>query len=211
MSTLALLHTSAVHVPVFDALRDEDHPGLELRHLVYEELLGRARESGPAAVAAATRDVIARAREEGVTAVLCTCSSIGAVAEAAGAELGVPVLRSDRPMAAAAVAHGPDIVVLATVESTVGPTTELIREEAAAAGREISVRTVVADRAWPHFEKGDLEGYYRVVAEELEAIVEGDVIVLAQGSMAPAAQYVASSVPVLSSPRLGLAAAASLV
>ncbi|MFD7638908.1 arylsulfatase, partial [Streptomyces sp. NPDC059873] len=25
---LALLHTSPVHIPVFDALRDADHPGL---------------------------------------------------------------------------------------------------------------------------------------------------------------------------------------
>ncbi|MDV9190534.1 arylsulfatase, partial [Streptomyces sp. SR27] len=49
--TLALLHTSPVHVPVFDGLRDRYHPGLVLRHLVDEELLLRARSSGPDAVA----------------------------------------------------------------------------------------------------------------------------------------------------------------
>ncbi|MER5828789.1 arylsulfatase, partial [Streptomyces mirabilis] len=46
---LALLHTSPLHIPVFDALRDEDHQGLELRHMVDEELLARARREGPAA------------------------------------------------------------------------------------------------------------------------------------------------------------------
>ncbi|MEV4046661.1 arylsulfatase, partial [Streptomyces sp. NPDC049744] len=40
---LALLHTSPVHVPVFDALRDAAHPGLELRHHVGAGLLERAR------------------------------------------------------------------------------------------------------------------------------------------------------------------------
>ncbi|NEC35981.1 arylsulfatase, partial [Streptomyces rubrogriseus] len=101
---LALLHTSAVHVPVFDALRDAGHPGLELRHHVDAELLERARREGPESVADAVAAVLRRAVAEGARAVLCTCSTIGAVAEAAAAGAGVPVLRVDRPMAAAAVA-----------------------------------------------------------------------------------------------------------
>ena len=48
---LALLHTSPVHVPVFDALADADHPGLVLRHLVRADLLAGARAAGPEAVA----------------------------------------------------------------------------------------------------------------------------------------------------------------
>jgi hypothetical protein len=99
---LALLHTSPVHVPVFDALRDETHPGLELRHVVDERLLERARAEGPDAVAEDVAAVLRRAVAEGARAVLCTCSTIGAVAEAA--DVGVPVLRVDRPMAAAASA-----------------------------------------------------------------------------------------------------------
>ncbi|MET9569675.1 arylsulfatase, partial [Streptomyces virginiae] len=31
---MTLLHTSPVHVPVFDALRERHHPGAVLRHLV---------------------------------------------------------------------------------------------------------------------------------------------------------------------------------
>ncbi|MFE0511455.1 arylsulfatase, partial [Streptomyces sp. NPDC058964] len=80
---LALLHTSAVHVPVFDALRDEDHQGLELRHFVDEGLLERARGDGPEAVAADVAALLERAVADGARAVLCTCSTIGAVAEAA--------------------------------------------------------------------------------------------------------------------------------
>lgn len=126
---LALLHTSPAHIPVFDALRDEDHQGLELRHFVDEELLARARREGPEAVAGAVRDALDEAVAAGARAVLCTCSTIGAVAETAGARIGVPVLRADRPMAAAAVAAGPRVVVAATLESTLGPTVALVEEE----------------------------------------------------------------------------------
>ena len=126
---LALLHTSPAHIPVFDALRDEDHQGLELRHFVDEELLARARREGPEAVAGAVRDALDEAVAAGARAVLCTCSTIGAVAERAGARIGVPVLRADRPMAAAAVAAGPRVVVAATLESTLGPTVALVEEE----------------------------------------------------------------------------------
>ncbi|MER6127961.1 arylsulfatase, partial [Streptomyces sp. NPDC001795] len=90
---LALLHTSPVHIPVFESLRDEAHPGLTLAHLVAEELLDRARTQGPDAVADDVRELLGEAVAAGARAVLCTCSTIGAVAERAG--VGVPVLRVD--------------------------------------------------------------------------------------------------------------------
>jgi len=207
---LALLHTSPVHIPVFDALRDADLPGLRLRHLVREDLLDRARRDGPEAVADEVRAVLTRAAGDGGRAVLCTCSTIGGVAEAAAADAGVPVLRVDRPMAAAAVAEGPRVVVLAALESTLGPTAGLIEEEARRAGRVVAVRTVLVDGAWSRFEAGDTEGYARRVAAAADALTsaDADAIVLAQASMAPAQRLTTTAVPVLSSPRPGLAAAA---
>ncbi|MFG2944571.1 aspartate/glutamate racemase family protein [Streptomyces adustus] len=205
---LALLHTSPVHVPVFDALRDEAHPGLELRHFVDEGLLERARATGPDAVAADVRAAVDRAVADGARAVLCTCSTIGAVAEAYGAEAGVPVLRIDRPMAAAAVAAGSRVVVLAALASTLGPTAALIEEEARSAARPVTVRTVLVDGAWARFEAGDGEGYVRLVAKAADAVADADAIVLAQASMAPARELTTTSVPVLASPRPGLTAGA---
>ncbi|MFG2516333.1 aspartate/glutamate racemase family protein [Streptomyces sp. NPDC048584] len=207
---LALLHTSPVHVPVFDALRDELRPGLELRHFVDAELLERARADGPAAVA---DDVGARVTEAvggGAGAVLCTCSTIGGVAEAAAARSGVPVLRVDRPMAAEAVAAGSRVVVLAALESTLAPTVALLEEEADRAGRPVDVRTVLVEGAWARFEADDPAGYVRRVADAADAVTGADVIVLAQASMAPAERLTTARVPVLSSPRPGLLAAARL-
>lgn len=208
LSVLALLHTSPLHVPVFDALRDEDHPGLELRHLVHEDLLTRARREGPESVAADLRAVLERVVADGARAVLCTCSSIGGVAEAAASGAGVTVLRVDRPMAAAAVATGPRIVVLATVASTLEPTVALVEEEARRAGRPVTVRTLLAGDAWDSFAAGDVDEYARRVAAMADTVTDADAIVLAQASMTPAQRLTSTRVPVLSSPRPGLAAGA---
>ncbi|MGW5661749.1 aspartate/glutamate racemase family protein [Streptomyces sp. NPDC003758] len=203
---LALLHTSPVHVPVFEALRDAAHPELGLTHHVATELLDRARAYGPGAVADDVRDVLRGVVAEGARAVLCTCSTIGAVAERA--DVGVPVLRVDRPMAAAAVAKGSRIVVVAALESTLEPTVALVREEAVGRG-PVEPRSLLVDDAWARFEAGDTDGYLRVIADAADAVTDADAIVLAQASMAPARHLTATTVPVLSSPELGLAAAAT--
>ncbi|MGW5250815.1 aspartate/glutamate racemase family protein [Streptomyces sp. NPDC004129] len=204
---LALLHTSPVHIPVFEALRDASHPGLELTHVVAGELLDRARAHGPEAVADGVRELLGRAVGAGARAVLCTCSTIGGVAERT--DVGVPVLRVDRPMAAAAVAAGTRIVVLAALASTLEPTVALIRDEAG--GRPVRVRTLVVEGAWDRFEAGDTSGYVRAVALAAEAVTDADTIVLAQASMAPARHLARTAVPVLASPGPGLAAAAAAV
>lgn len=203
-ATLALLHTSPVHVPVFEGLRDQDHPGLALRHLVHEDLLARARVEGPDAVADDVQELLVRAVAEGADLVLCTCSTIGAVTEARAAAVGVPLVRVDRPMAAAAVAAGRSVAVVATLKSTLGPTRALVEEEAARAGRPVDVTEVWVDGAWERFEAGDKEGHVRLIVDAVDALHGVDSVVLAQASMADAADRAALPVPVISSPRPGL-------
>lgn len=203
MTPLTLLHTSPVHVPVFDALRDRDHPGAVLRHLVVPEVLDRARTEGPDAVAPALRALLAGSGGP----VLVTCSTIGAVAESLEPELGVPVLRVDRPMAAEAVRTGPRVAVLATVESTLVPTAALLEEEAGRAGRPVSITTHLIAEAWSRFEAGDTAGYLTLVAQAADAVAGADVLVLAQASMADASSLTTTATPILASPAPGLTAA----
>ncbi|KOV01487.1 arylsulfatase [Streptomyces sp. XY511] len=202
---MTLLHTSPVHVPVFDGLRDRHHPGAVLRHLVAPELLDRARADGPRSVAPALRELLAAA---GPGPVLVTCSTIGATAEALAPALGAPVLRVDRPMAAAAVRTGPRIAVLTALASTLTPTAELLAEEAG--GRPLSVVPHLVPGAWESFGAGDTARYLSQVAEAADAVTGADVIVLAQASMAGAADLATTATPVLSSPAPGLAAALAL-
>lgn len=212
-SVLGFLHTAAAHVATFDAVLDELDPTVPRRHAVAAALLDQARAAGAVTpdIAARVADAVRELIGQGADLVLCTCSTIGAAAEAA-ATTAVPVLRLDRPMAVAAVACGPRVAVVAALASTVAPTLTLLLEVAGAAGRPIAPRVTLCEEAWPHFERGELERYWAAVAAAARAAAAGaDVVVLAQGSMGPAAERLAAiGVPVLASPRLGVAAAVNL-
>jgi hypothetical protein len=207
LKTLTFLHTAPSNVETFDRLAAELAPGITVRHLVDESLLLDARQYGiTPELAARVSGRIEEAVSEGAGVVLCTCSTIGDCAEAANAGSERPVLRVDRAMARQAIALGRRILVFATLASTLLPTKELILDEAERAGKEVELIEVVCDAAWTKLEAGDKEGYYDEVAAALRRHAgEGDVLVLAQASMAPAAARAgALAVPILTSPRLGL-------
>jgi len=209
--TLAFLHTSPVHIATFDRLLAEIDPGITARHIVDESLLNEAREAGAITPALASR-IAAALRDASApdgAVVLCTCSTIGGSAEAAGTRAGEVVLRVDRPMAERAVALGDRILVAAALASTLAPTRALILDAARAASKSIDLRELLCESAWACFERGDLAGYAQAIANELRAAADtADVIVLAQASMAAAAPLCEDlRIPILSSPRLGLEAA----
>ena len=203
---LALLHTTPVLIDTFDRLIEENAQELPIRHIVEERFLTEARDKG------ITQNLderiggrIRSAIEEGAAVVLCTCSTIGASAEKANDSTGGAVVRVDRPMAEKAVEIGSRIIVAAALESTLAPTRNLILEVASTRQRRVELIEVLCDNAWSRFEEGDNDGYFSEIARKLkERASEGDVIVLAQASMAGAANLCPEiSVPILSSPEIG--------
>lgn len=211
MKKLTFLHTSPVHVDTFNRmLADRDLSEMTVEHIVDESLLDRARTDGlTPALESEISDTILGAVAQGADVVLCTCSSIGGAAESLNAESSSTILRVDRAMAETAIGIGDRIKVAATLASTVEPTSELIKDAATKANRKIQLSHVVFDDAWACFEAGDQDGYIRAITRGLpNAAVDADVIVLAQGSMAQAAEQCGElGIPVLSSPALGLDAA----
>lgn len=210
---ITLLHTAACHIDAFEHLLAALVPGAGAgaRHDVREDLLEMARRLGanhPQVVAQVAAAVEHAAGADRAAFVLCTCSTIGGIAEQAGRVAGLRVLPVDRPMAEQAVRVGKRVLVLAAVDSTLAPTTTLLREAAAAAGVQMELRTLLCEGAWALFEAGRTQDYLRAVADVLTSHAdEADVIVLAQASMAAAADLCAGGPPVLSSPRSGLTAA----
>jgi ribosomal protein S18 acetylase RimI-like enzyme len=207
---LAFLHTGAAHVETFDALTRCLAPDLAMTHAVDESLLADAIARG-----GVTGDLEARIEAalaeagNGADLIVCSCSSIGGAAEEIGRRRGLPVIRIDRAMAERAVAAAERILVAACLPSTVEPTTGLIAEVAAQQGRSPRIRVALFPEAWPLFLAGDREAYAETIAEGLRReIGDAEIVVLAQASMAPAAERTRDlRVPVLSSPALGLAAA----
>ena len=204
------LHTAPVHVQTFEMLLREIRPHTRARHVVREDLLSAAQREGTQAPAVrhAVTDAVAGLEAAPGTVVLCTCSTIGGLAESASALTGAKVIRVDRAVAERAVAAGPRIVVAAGASSTLAPTESLILEAASRAGVSVRITPLVVEGAWPLFERGDLEAYFSKIADALKTATDCDVIVLAQASMAGAADRCRGfAVPLLSSPRLGLESA----
>lgn len=212
---IAFLHTAAVHIDTFNALGAALAPELVLTHAVRDDLLSAAEKAGfvTPAIDLMTQEVLMALSDSGARVVVCTCSTLGASAEALGGETDTPMLRIDRAMADIAVQTGRRIGVAACVPTTVPNTQTLIRSSAARAGREIAMKTFVFDDVWNLFREGRLSDYYAGIAARLaEAARNVDVLVLAQASMAPAALLCGDlDVPVLSSPRVGFEAAMKAV
>jgi phosphoheptose isomerase len=194
---LGFLHTVPALAGRFDADLRAAEPGATAVHVVDGELLATAIRSGvdDAVDAAVARHVEALAAE-GVAAILVTCSSIGESAELAAAAVGVPVVRVDAAMAADAVARA------------LGPTGRLLERSATALERPPVVTTSVVAGAGEARAAGDDARADELIAEAVRAAAaEADVVVLAQASMAAAAELAGVDVPALSSPASGLAAA----
>ena len=210
---ISFLHTSAVHVATFDGVLDELSPGMARQHRVEASWLARAREEGMTRqLEAEISDAMQELAAGGVG--VCTCSTIGGVAEAAGTD-AAPAIRIDRALMQAALETGPQPLVAMCLDSTRAPTLELLHEVAQSASRDVSPIVVMCSGAWQHFEAGDMAAYASSIAGTITSALgtaRPDCIVLAQGSMAPAEPLLADTgLPVLTSPRLGVLRALQLL
>jgi Asp/Glu/hydantoin racemase len=160
-------------------------------------------------------DYVGSAEAAGADYILVTCSSIGAAVEAAAALTSVPVLRVDQPMADLAVEMGTRIGVIATLPTTLGPTSDLVRRRAALAGKEIALTSRLCAGAFEALMSGDTARHDAMVADALKELSgQVDVILLAQASMARVVEGLAENdrkVPILASPPQAIKHLASIL
>ena len=109
-------------------------------------------------------------------------------------------------MAEKAVSMGSKIGVVATVASTVKPSSNLVRTKALEAGKEVTVNEYLVDGALDILMSGDVDKHNELVIEAIrKAEAENDVVVLAQGSMTAIVPLLSDiKKPVLTSPRLAV-------
>lgn len=199
-----MLHTAESHVPRFAALLNELAPDVPAVQVVDESLLGVARAHGIDAALPGLETALKSLAEQ-TSVIVCTCSTLGAVAERFDGVVGAKVLRIDRPLAEAAVAQGSKLVVIAALESTLEPTRALLEAEAARVGKTVTLELSLCPGAWNYFERGDEDAYLQAIAAHADDVASrGEVVVLAQASMAGAERLMQTAKPVLSSPRLGV-------
>ncbi|MBP7141855.1 MAG: hypothetical protein KBA71_08095 [Opitutaceae bacterium] len=210
MKTLALIHTSATLVPVFQQLTKARLPAVETFNIVDDSLVRQigARGGITEDIAARVAAYIGSAASGGADCILVTCSSIGPAVEAAAPSVRVPVLRVDQPMADRAVQAGRRIGVIATLPTTLNPTADLVRRRAAKAGSAVELTARLCDGAFEALMSGDAERHDALVAAALRDLSrQVDVILLAQASMARVVETLSESdrrVPILASPPLAI-------
>jgi Asp/Glu/hydantoin racemase len=216
MATIGFVHTVLSLPATFAALAEELAPDAEVFHIVDESLLTVTRKGGSLTPLTRRRvlDHILSAADAGADVVVVTCSSIGPAVDGSHAFAPVPVVRIDEAMADEAVRRGRRIGVLATLRTTLEPTAELVERRGVAAGTAVTVVPRLCDGAFEALTAGDRELHDELVRQGLQRLAgEVDVVVLAQASMARLAEELpgGQTVPVLSSPRLGMERVAQLV
>lgn len=228
---IAFLHTAPGHVATFGVLMTELAPNVPVRQTVRADLLDAVVQGGGLtdAVIAQARADLAELAANGARVVVCTCLTIGPCVDAVGVDAvgvdeagaaavappfpGAQFLRIDAAMAQAAARLPGRVLVAATVEASLASSCRMIER----AGRPAdSLEPLLIRDAWPLFEAGERAAYQARVIEAVRCAVldEGraEAVVLAQASMAPALAGLhdlegGHGIPVLSSPRLGVAAA----
>ncbi len=210
--TLGLIHTSATLVPVFQGLIGKylSDKNLKVFNIVDDSLIKNTIERGEMTPDTSRRvvDYVGSAEAAGADYILVTCSSIGAAVESSASLTKVPVLRVDQPMADKAVQMGTKIGVVATLPTTLEPTSDLVRRRAIVAGKEIELTSKLCEGAFDALMGGKPEIHDEKVASALKELSQQvDVILLAQASMARVVDQLAEEdkkVPILTSPELAM-------
>jgi len=111
-------------------------------------------------------------------------------------------------MADLAVKTGKRIGVIATLPTTLGPTSDLVKRRAAVSGKEIELTSRLCEGAFEALMGGQPEKHDEMVAKALvELSAEVDVIVLAQASMSRVVDGLPDAekrIPILASPTLAI-------
>jgi len=216
---IGLIHTSATLIPVFQELINKHFEGQDIKvfNIVDDSLVKNIIERGLLTTEISKRvlDYVSSANDSGADYILVTCSSIGRAVEMATSYSKVPVLRVDQPMADVAIQTGTKIGVVATLASTLEPTSDLVRRRADIAGKEIELTSRLCEGAFDALMGGNPELHDKLVASVLKELSqEVDVILLAQASMARVVGQLLEEdkkVPILASPEIAVQYIATLI
>lgn len=206
-----IVHTSFVSVQDLTALFHELGPELELHHIVDDSLLREVLAHGGVtpAVRRRVREYYRAAELAGASLIFNQCSSVGEAADAAARVVHVPVVKVDSAMAWEACRIGARIGVVATLETTLGPTCRLVERTARRMRRKVGIVRCLVRGAFEKLMGGDRPGHNAMVIAAIRDLTQKvDVVVCAQGSMVTIlAELGPTRVPVLTSPRMGVESA----
>ena len=205
---VVLIHTSPVSLNDLKALFKEIIPEVEMVNIIDDSLLDEVKKNGKinANIISRMCAYVQVAKTLKPDLIFNQCSSVGEAFDIARKQADCKTLKIDEAMAEKAVSMGSKIGVVATVASTVRPSSNLVRTKALEAGKEVTVNEYLVDGALDILMSGDVDKHNELVIEAIKkAEAENDVVVLAQGSMTAIVPLLSDiKKPVLTSPRLAV-------
>lgn len=216
MKSIALIHTvksvaSSFEVQLREVLEEE----VRIYNIWDEFLASNPNELGVFTTDNRNRLFydIKSAELTGAQVIVVTCSTLTPAVNLLRSFIKVPLVAIDDAMGKKAVTYGEKILVLATADSTIEPTTAKLREEAAKAGRELQLSSMVCPAAYEAVKKLEIDKHDSLIKEMVKDVSGYDCIVLAQASMAHLEEAVSRicGCPVLSSPQLCMKSVKKLI
>lgn len=184
---VCILQTSFAKRDDTIAYLQERVPGVQVEFITDSTLLKDVRAAGGPTQAVIDRMTLyAKAAEiSGADLIVNSCSTVGEVADIYAKEVSIPVMKIDQPMAEEAVSIGTNIALIATVETTLGPSQRLIESIGAAQGKEMKCTQYLQNAAWNALQAGHPEEHNRILLAAIRELdtMGYDAIVMAQVSM----------------------------
>lgn len=162
-------------------------PNVRVEFITDSTLLNEVRANGgPTQRVIDRMTLYAKAAElSGADLIVNSCSTVGEVADIYAKAVSIPVMKIDLPMAREAVEHGERIALIATVETTLGPSQRLIEEEGWLKNKKMHCDQYLQTDAWCALQAGDPEEHNRLLLNKIRELDKSgyDAIVMAQVSM----------------------------
>ena len=207
MKKVALIHTVKSVLTTFEeSIKAAFSEEIKVSNILDDFLSNDANERGEFTVDNRNRLLMDIKTQEltGADVIVTTCSTLTPIVEMVRPFVKVPVIAIDDAMARKGVTFGRKVLVMATAQSTVEPTKEKLQIEAAKAGVEVEIDSLVNHEAFVAIKVLEAHKHDELLRASAREIKGYDCVILAQASMAHMEKEISEicQCPVISSPSL---------
>ncbi len=204
MTRLALIHATRVAIEPIESAAAALWPEVETISILEEGLSVDRSKSNDLSPDLLRRivDLSRYAESAEADGVLFTCSAFGSAIDRANFEACIPVMKPNEAMFDAAFGLGDRVAMIYTFPPAASGMEEEFREAAISRGSDALIKSYYCDDALEAKQRGDTATHDKLIADMAAQIEDADVILLAQFSMASAAEAARAitTIPILTSP-----------
>jgi len=181
---IGMIHTLCPNVRVFNELISKTIPDVEVVHIVDEGLSPLSGKQHHERIVRRLGILSTLAKESGAEIIMLTCTAFGRLADEVKEIVGIPVFAVLEIIADETADLTDSIGILGTHPGTLTSASEIIREEAALRGKQVTVKTLLCEGAFDAIKREDWNTHDSIVLKHLARLMEEvEVIVIPQPSM----------------------------